>query len=67
MGIASGVRVQDFPRLAALTQPGRLTSIVEQVTLIRDDAEREIPQPANAFLVSEAATALADKLGNRSG
>ncbi|MEO5743194.1 MAG: hypothetical protein ABIQ53_01220 [Terracoccus sp.] len=59
--------MQDFPRLAALTQPGRLTSIVEQVTLIRDDAEREIPQPANAFLVSEAATALADKLGNRSG
>lgn len=48
----------------ALTQPGRVTSIVEQVELIRDDAEREIPQPGDALLVSAAATALADKLSN---
>ncbi len=51
----------------SLIEPSRLTSIVEQVALIRDDAEREIPQPADALVVSAAATALADKLSNRAG
>lgn len=50
-----------------LTQPSRLTSIVEQATLIRDDAERKIPQPADALAIREAAAALADKLSNRVG
>ena len=51
----------------ALTQPDRLTSVVEQVALIREDAERETAQPADALMVSAAAAALADKLSNRPG
>ena len=49
----------------ALTPGDRLTSIAEQVALIRDDAEREIRQPADALMVREAAAVLADKLRHR--
>lgn len=50
-----------------LAQPSRLTSILEQATLISHDAEREIAQPADLLAIRKAVTALADKVSSRAG